>query len=288
MPCGGKFASANTDSRLTQATGAGCAPSPRARISAGAELLRQAQEPEVVDVHLGTCDVGAAAARRPRCAVHLGVVDQDVDLGAEGWPPSCDRARARQVQRAPRHLPSLASAVSARAASPGACAAHTAVRAGGDERAHEGLAERCLAVGDEHRAELRVAGHLAQLSVVGHVGCILIGKSQEHSHCRSGRGAHARAPAPAAVRPRRAGARSPSGRHRGAPVPAARAAARGRYRSWLWCRSVCASSSPPGVCALPPELHRSGSGGRPRAAGTARPRNRCTPAARSARRPRRP
>ena len=38
---------------------------------------------------------------------------------------------------------------------------------------HERLADRGLAVGDQHLAELRVAGHLAQHPVVGHVFALL-------------------------------------------------------------------------------------------------------------------
>ena len=55
---------------------------PRARMRR-AELLRQAQQAEVVDVHLGLRHVGAAARGDAEGAVHLGVVDHDVDLAAD-------------------------------------------------------------------------------------------------------------------------------------------------------------------------------------------------------------
>ena len=108
--------------------------------------------------------------------------------------------------------------------------------AGLDQRLDERLADLGLAVGDEDLAELRVAGHLAQHLVVGHVFALLGRKSDQHR----GAGAvepradvdahrvHARRRAAAATRRRRAGARSPSARHRGAPGRAATAAARGR------------------------------------------------------------
>src|SRR4029077_21119528 len=54
------------------------------------------------------------------------------------------------------------------------------VRAGLRERFHQGLAERGLAVGDEHLALLRVAGEFAQLPVVCHIGAFLWGKGGDY------------------------------------------------------------------------------------------------------------
>ena len=48
----------------------------RAALQRRAELLRQAQQAEVVDVHLGLGDVGAAPRGDAEGAVHLGVVDR--------------------------------------------------------------------------------------------------------------------------------------------------------------------------------------------------------------------
>src|SRR5260221_8404513 len=57
------------------------------------------------------------------------------------------------------------------------------VRAGGGERFDERLAGGRLAVGDEHLAELRVAGECAKLAIIRHV-CLLrrgsIGKRDKH------------------------------------------------------------------------------------------------------------
>ena len=95
---------------------------------------------------------------------------------------------------------------------------------------HERLADRGLAVGDEHLAELRVAGHLAQHLVVCHVFALL---GREIRSAPPGPARSSRAPTAHALRARvadrrRAGARSPSARRRGARGRAATAAARGR------------------------------------------------------------
>ena len=47
------------------------------------EFLRQAQQAEVIDVHLGARHFDAAARGDAVGAMHLGGVDQDVDLAAD-------------------------------------------------------------------------------------------------------------------------------------------------------------------------------------------------------------
>ena len=93
------------------------------------------------------------------------------------------RARIGDVQRHQRHLRQFPELGEPRELLPGFCVPHPhQVGAGADERAHERLADRGLAVGDQHLAELRIAGHFPQLSVVCHVGYVLIRKTNEHAH----------------------------------------------------------------------------------------------------------
>ena len=98
MPCGGKFDSAKTERRLTQATALDCPSAPRARI-AGREFLRQPQQAEIVDVHLGARRFDTVARRDAEVAVVVGGVDQDIDAAADLAGEVLDRARIGQIER---------------------------------------------------------------------------------------------------------------------------------------------------------------------------------------------
>eukprot|EP01136_Pigoraptor_vietnamica_P035479 Opistho-1_new@100762 len=153
----------------------------RAALERGAELLRQAQQAEVVDVHLGLGHVGATARSDAEGAVHLGVVDHDVDLAADGTGQLGHLAAVGEVQRHERDLRQRRDVIEPVAhLLPGlGMADPDDVGAGLHQRAHEGLARLGLAVGHQHLAELGVAGHFAQHLVVGHVGTPFSRKSNE-------------------------------------------------------------------------------------------------------------
>ena len=51
---------------------------------------------------------------------------------------------------------------------------------GRDQGSHHGLADRGLAVGHQHFAEFRVAGHFTELQIVRHIGHLIDGKGQQY------------------------------------------------------------------------------------------------------------
>ena len=153
----------------------------RAALQRRAELLRQAQQAEVVDVHLRLGDVGAAPRGDAEGAVDLGVVDDDVDLAADLPRQLGHRAAVGQVERHQRHLRQRRDVVEPRQLLPWlGMADPDDLGAGLHQRLDQRLADLGLAVGDEDLAELGVAGHLAQHLVVGHVFALLGRKSDQH------------------------------------------------------------------------------------------------------------
>ena len=161
------------------------------------------------------------------------------------------------------------------------------VGAGLDQRRTMRLADRGLAVGHQHLAELRVAGHLAQHLVVGHVGAPFVRKSNQHGLAGAvepGADAHARRRiADLAVQvdhQRRAGIEMHQAQPPGQPLAEEQVVAvvqRGAAEQLAFARSARASAgAATGTC------------GRPRAAGTAPCRSPRRPAARSGPRPPRP
>ena len=152
---------------------------------------------------------------------------------------------------------------------------------------HQRLADGGLAVGDQHLAELRVAAHLAQHRVVGHVRSLLVGEGDQHRLA-------------GAVQPRadldargRVGHVAMQVQHqRGAGIQPHQAQPPGQALAEEQVVAVgqrgLAQQLALAALLAPLQVRWTGSGGRPRAAGTARRRSRRTPAARSGlrRRPR--
>ena len=87
--------------RARQAVGA-------ARAHGGAEFLRQAQQPEVVDVHLGAGGLDARPVADAESAVVLGVVDQDIHLAADLGRQHADVFRVGDIERQQGDLGNLA------------------------------------------------------------------------------------------------------------------------------------------------------------------------------------
>jgi hypothetical protein len=158
-------------------------PGSRARDAVGAarahrraEVLRQAQQAEVVDVHLGARRLDAVAAGNARVAMVLSVVHQDVDLAADLRGKLAHVLGIGDVERHERDLGEFLQFIEAREPLPRLCVAHPdELGARGGQRFHQCLPDGGLAVGDEHLSELGVAGEFAQLAIFGHVHILLVG-----------------------------------------------------------------------------------------------------------------
>ena len=233
-----------------------------ARAHRGAERLREAQQAEIVHLHLGARGLGAAI-RDAVGAMEFGGVDQDIDLAADHAGEIAHRSLVGDVERHDldllgvelrRLLPRL------RDADP------DDVGAGLDQRPRQRLPDRALAVGDQHLAEFRIAGHLAQHRIVRHVRRIL--RRQRDQHRLSAlveMRAHAHA---SAACNRHADARAGSAPRRAAPVRAATARARdSKARSSDAAR--CRRSARPRRRSRAIRAGATGTCGMPRAADTA-------------------
>ncbi len=105
--------------------------------------------------------------------MHLGVVDEDVDLAADFGSDFAHVLRIGDVERQQRHLWQCFELIESGELLPrlgvtnpdeiGTCRG---------ERLCERLSDAGLAVGDEHLAELGIASELAQLSVFSHVALL--------------------------------------------------------------------------------------------------------------------
>jgi hypothetical protein len=146
-----------------------------ARAHRRAELLREAQQAEVVDVHLRARRLDAVAARYAEGAVVLGVVHQDVHLAADFGRELAHVLGVGDVERHQRHLGNLLQFVEPGEFLPGLGVPHPdELGAGRRERFYERLADAGLAVGDQDLAKLRIAGEFAQLAVFCHVHVLLV------------------------------------------------------------------------------------------------------------------
>ena len=156
-----------------------------ARPHGGTEGLREPEQSEVVDLHLGLRHVRAAARGDAVRAVMLGIVDQDVDLAADLGGKLLYRSLIGEVERQQRHLRQCGERIEARGTLPrlGLPDPHD-VRTRIDQSTGKRLAHGGSTIGDQGLAKLRVAGHLAQLSVVGHVRHVLFRKPHQHRHPR--------------------------------------------------------------------------------------------------------
>jgi hypothetical protein len=117
----------------------------------------------------------------PRRAVHLGVVDHDVNLATDLAGQRLHRAAVGEIQRHQRHRRQRGDRVEPAAVLlPRLGVANPdQLNAGVGEFAHQGLADRGHAVGDKHFAQLGVADHLAQHGIVGHVVGFLLGQCDQ-------------------------------------------------------------------------------------------------------------
>jgi hypothetical protein len=161
-------------------------PRDRARLAVGAagahyrpELLREAKQAEVVHVHFGARGLHAGAVGYAEGAMVLGVVDHDVDLGADLGRHFTHILRIGEVKGQEGDLRDLRQLVESLELLPGLRVPDPdQIRLRFREGVDQGLPERRLAVGDEHLAELRIAGEFAQLPVVSHVD-LLFGQRRE-------------------------------------------------------------------------------------------------------------
>ena len=111
--------------------------------------MREPQQAEIIDVHLGARGLGAAAVADAVAAMEFGVVDENIDLAADRAGQFLDRARLRQFQRDDRDIRQLRDRVEAGRLLPGfRNAGPDDIGAGLDERLDQRLAGRALAVGD--------------------------------------------------------------------------------------------------------------------------------------------
>ena len=153
-------------------------------------------------------------------------------------------------------------------------------------RARHRLTGGVAAVGDQHAAELRVAGQFPQL----HVVLLMLRRAVRHRQ-RDGIAAlvqtQGHADAVALGARRRADGQRTMGRNPAQPCRCATACARGNTRR-CWCGSSFPPATPRSAARPGTARERTGIAGRRRAADTARSRNRRRPAARNAprRRPR--
>ena len=147
-----------------------------------AELLGQAQQPEVVDIHLGARGFNAVARRNAFAAMKLGVVDQDVDLATNRTGAVFHLARIGHIKRQHRDLGQLFQFVHARKAFPrlgvtdpddlGTCV---------DQAAHDRLTGCGFAIGHQCAPKFRIAGELSKLRIVRHVCRLLYGKCHQYA-----------------------------------------------------------------------------------------------------------
>ena len=254
-----------------------------------AELLREAQQAEVVDVHLGARGSVPRRVAMPKARWTSALLTRMSTLPPISPASSRTDLRVGDVERHQRTCGSVA-----RSSKPGsffhgsAMADPDDVGAGLRRALHQRLADRGLAVGDQHLAELRVAGHFAQLPVVCHVYGLLVREARPAPPGRRGRAcARHRARGAVGTSPCRcATTRRPAVELHQAEPPRQRA----RGRTDRCCDAACVSRKqlPSRPLRLPrSSAVRKAAAGRPRAAGTAPCRSPGTAAARSGRAPRR-
>jgi hypothetical protein len=147
-----------------------------------AERLREPQCSEVVDLHLELGHVGAAPRGNAERAVHLGAVDDDVDLAADLSGQSLHRAAVGEIQRhqrdgrqrRQRRQPAAVLLPRFGVAHPDQFGARLC------EGAHQRLPERRHAIGHQHLALSRIVAHLAQDRIVSHRLPILRSGCNQH------------------------------------------------------------------------------------------------------------
>ena len=142
-----------------------------------AERLRQPQQAEIADVHLLARDRQAVAVDDAAGADMLGGVDDDVDACRRSARPARSPIRVSVTSSgtiSTRSMP--AQAVQARETASTASAMPTkTIDAPASEKALAiAWPTARAAVGDQDAAEFRIAGHLAQLRIIGHVRRVLV------------------------------------------------------------------------------------------------------------------
>ena len=155
-----------------------------ARAHAGAELLCQAQQAEVVDVHFAARGFHPCAIADAVGAMHLGVVDEDIDLAADLFGEFLHAFGIGEVKWHHRDLRQGLDGIEPGGVRSGfprlGFTGPDQVCTGCGECFDESLAGCAFGVGDEDFAELRVASEFAQLFVVTHVGGLLVRQSCQY------------------------------------------------------------------------------------------------------------
>jgi len=152
-----------------------------ARAHGRAEGLRQPHQAEVAHVHFLACDRQAVPLHDAAGPHVLGGVDDNVDAAAVLLGLLGARFGIGDVERHDLDFLDLAQRVLAGERLPriGDADEHD-VGAGLGEGLRHRLPHGGTAIGDQHAAEFRVAGHLAQLRIVGHVGGVFLRQRDQH------------------------------------------------------------------------------------------------------------
>ena len=145
-----------------------------ARAQHRTERLGEPQQPEIADIHLLACDRQAVTVHHAAGADMLRRVDDDVDARAVLLGLLGDGFGIGHVERHDLDPLDLAKRVEAGKRLPGIGETDKHDRgARVRERLRHRLADGVAAIGDQHAAEFRIAGHLAQMGIVGHVFGVL-------------------------------------------------------------------------------------------------------------------